>query len=137
MPQYRVLIHGENFLLLHGVKGDDAHPIKMGFFTNRFLESATDYPSPMSISKSLTEIRELLTPVNDEEDPPMLMIQEIWPVDVPLCVEDQQYVQGLFLYPEDKDAHHRWVMANFKAASRPHQGKRYRRIESILQQDAA
>jgi hypothetical protein len=131
MPQFRVLVHGENFVLLHGVRGEDPHAIRMGFFTNRFIDSEGDYPGLGAISKCFTEIKSILSPVNEdaEEDHPFLAIQQIWPVDSPLCDEDQGYVQGIFLYPEDKEAHHQWVIANFKSASKPHQGKQYRKIE--------
>jgi hypothetical protein len=142
VSHYRVLLHGRNFLLLHGVRGEADHAIKMGFYTNRFIESPGQSISPALLNQIIEDVRAKVYPVNPEDDPPEIMIDQIWPISEQETIEQAgadvaQHVQGLFLYPEDKKAHRRWVLANFRVASRLHSGRRYRFLLSELAPDEA
>jgi hypothetical protein len=129
MPKFRILVNGSNFAMLHEVKGEADHPIRMGFYTNRYIETQGQELSPFQLNAMFQEIKSKLYTVNDPEDPPEVRVEEIWLVDEAEPEVDDGG-QGYYLYPEDKDAHLKWVMATYRVANKPHLGKRYRVLQT-------
>lgn len=133
MPKCRILIHGQNYLIPHAVRGAQDIPIKTGFYTNRFIDRTISNLSPMMLSDMLDEVGTHFSPVNDPEDPPRLVIEKIWEIDEVDNLDNYEFVQDFFIYPEDKPTHRKWVLTKFKLATQQHSGKKYRRQERVTE----
>jgi hypothetical protein len=91
MPQYRVDINGQNFLVLA-----DGRAGKYGFFTTRFVEapdSAAAEEEAVRVIRETRRLRELVR--NAPDDPPLLDVTAVTELDY---YDDR--VLGLAWYPE-------------------------------------
>ena len=77
MKKYKVLVHGQNFLL-----DVDGKVKKVGFYTTRFLEANDDQEAEENAISTLRNDPTLRSGVlNEKSDAPMLYVEEIAELD--------------------------------------------------------